>query len=538
MDQLWRTHARFNILAMMTNMIFGLYQTIINKRLCKFLKIPVIQTAYQKGKGCNLHVMTIRLLKILTVKTKQKLYIVFTDFEAAFDLVSRRLLFQKLVKLGISSVMLCALVAMYVKSWAVVEHNAEFSEVLMLLAGVKQGAPPSGTLYIAYTLGIVDVFNGTFSVEPLINLYHLLMHADDILMLATSRVKAIQKIQCLIEYCKNNFIKLQLAKCAFMCVNSNEEEDGEPIIVDNVTLKCSPNEVYLGSMITCSNKLIHDVEADIKNRQVNVVKFYAFLRSNRNAPLDIKLKVLESCLVASTLHNAETWADSKIERLEVVYRRMLKSVLGVRMSTCSEFLYVELGVHSIRTYIMVKQFNFWQKVQELDDSDPLQYAISLGERYNLKEVKHYVNLIKTYNNADEIVTDFHEKIRNDIRKKAEQNRTRYITYLKINPLLDHPEVYKTTYGHKNVSMLGKLRTTTHNLQIDMGRRTSTPTELRKCHCGAVEDEEHFLLRCYAYTNIRQRHHVTQTTTLTSILDDNKYVPYITALYEERKLYHG
>ena len=262
------------------------------------------------------------------------------------------------------------------------------------------------------------------------------------------------------------------------------------------------------------------------------------MRSNRNAPLDIKLKVLESCLVASTLHNAETWADSKIERLEVVYRRMLKSVLGVRMSTCSEFLYVELGVHSIRTYIMVKQFNFWQKVQELDASDPLQYAISLGERYNLKEVKHYVNLIKTYENADEIVTDFHEKIRNDIRKKAEQNRTRYITYLKINPLLDHPEVYKATYGHKNVSMIGKLRTTTHNLQIDMGRRTSTPTELRKCHCGEVEDEEHFLLRCYAYTNIRQRHHVTQTTTLTSILDDNKYVPYITALYEERKLYHG
>ena len=182
------------------------------------------------------------------------------------------------------------------------------------------------------------------------------------------------------------------------------------------------------------------------------------------------MKVLESCVLYSILHNAETWADSKIDRLEVVYRRMLKSVLGVRMTTCTEFLFVELGVHSIKTHLLVKQFNFWQKVKKLDNSDPLRYAISLGERYKLKEIKHYENLIQTYANADEIVAEFHEKIRNEIRRKAEMNRTRYQTYLKINPLLDHPEVYRSLFGHKKVSMIAKLRTTTHNLQIDMGRR--------------------------------------------------------------------
>ena len=163
------------------------------------------------------------------------------------------------------------------------------------------------------------------------------MHADDILMLATTRLKVIDKVKCLINYCKENFIKLQLTKCAMMCVNSKDEGDNEPIIVEGVTLKCSPSEVYLGSVITCSNKLIHDVEADIKNRQLNIVKFYAFLRNNKNAPVDIKLKVLESCVLYSILHNAETWADSKIDRLEVVYRRLLKLVLGVRMTTCTEF---------------------------------------------------------------------------------------------------------------------------------------------------------------------------------------------------------
>ena len=480
--------------------------------------------------------MTIRLLKVLTVKTKQKLFIVFTDFEAAFDLVSRRLLFQKLVKLGISSLMLSALIAIYVKSKAVVEHNKEFSDILMLLAGVKQGAPPSGTLYIAYTMGIVNVFDGTFNTEPLISFYHLLMHADDILMLATKRSLVIQKLECLMKYCEENFIKLQLAKCAMMCVNSDTETDNEPVIINNITMKNSDNEVYLGSVITNSNKIIHDVEADIKHRKINIVKFYAFLRSNRNAPVDVKLTVLEACVLSSILHNAETWAGSKIDQLEVVYRRMLKSILGIRMTACSEMLFVELGVYSIKTYVLIKQYNFWKKIEDLDNSDPLKYAITLGKQYKLKEVQHYENLLEKYTSADEIVSEFYEKVKADIRAKAEQKRSRYMTYLKINPLLEHPSVYKSLNSFKSVSMIAKLRTTTHNLQIDMGRRTHTPQEQRKCHCSAVEDEEHFLLHCNSYNNIRQQHR-TSNKTLSSILDDAELLPYIYSLYEERKLYH-
>ena len=132
--------------------------------------------------------------------------------------------------------MLSALIAIYVKIQAVVEHSKEFSDFLILLAGVKQGAPPSGTLYIAYTLGIVDLFEGKFRIEPLISFYHLLMHADDILMLSTMKSVIIRKLQCLMKYCGENFVKLQLSKCAMMCVNSTDENDTEPITID-ITLK-------------------------------------------------------------------------------------------------------------------------------------------------------------------------------------------------------------------------------------------------------------------------------------------------------------
>ena len=90
------------------------------------------------------------------------------------------------------------------------------------------------------------------------------------------------------------------------------------------------------------------------------------------------------------------------------------------MTACSEMLFVELGVYSIKTYVLIKQYNFWKKIEDLDNSDPLKYAITLGKRYKLKEVQHYEHLLEKYTNADEIVSEFYEKIKTDIRTKAEQ----------------------------------------------------------------------------------------------------------------------
>ena len=446
-----------------------IYQIILSSRLYAFLKIPFQQTAYQVGKGCNLHVMTIRFMKVLTKKTKQKLIIVFTDFEAAFDLVSRRLLFKKLVKLGISAGLLTALIAIYESSKSVAENENEYSDYLTLFAGVKQGAPPSGLLYIAYTMGLIDVYEMKFNPEPLIGILHLLMHADDILMLATCHQIALDKVKCLIQFCKDNYIRLQITKCAIMCVNGSDEDAIKSLTFDDLILSATSCEVYLGSSITNSTKISDDVNADIKMRQCNVVKYFAFLRNNANAPIDVKTKVLDACIMMSLLYNAETWADAKFQKLESVYRRMLKAILGVGMTTCNEFLYIELGVLSIKTRVAVKQWKFWKKVMEMDDG-PLLYVIELGRKYKLKEVLHYDKLLSDFASAEEIVERFFETVRTSIRKKADDGKSKYVTYTEINPGLETPEVYSKIKNKDHRTMIAKLLTSSHNLKIEMGRK--------------------------------------------------------------------
>ena len=90
-----------------------IYDTVIKNRLEKWFKVPPEQTAYQTGKSTGLHVFFVRCLISICKKLRIPLFIGVTDFEAAFDYISRRNLFKKLVNIGIGMFMLRALIEIY-----------------------------------------------------------------------------------------------------------------------------------------------------------------------------------------------------------------------------------------------------------------------------------------------------------------------------------------------------------------------------------------------------------------------------------------
>ena len=222
-------------------------------------------------------------------------------------------------------------------------------------------------------------------------------------MLATTRQLATKKFKCLIEYCKTNYVRLQITKCAVMCINGNNEDDLQAITVEEITLKQTTCEIYLGSAITNSTKLSTDVNTDIKNRQLSIVKYYAFLRNNRNAPVDIKLKVLEAS-TSAILYNSETWANTKIDRLEVIYSRMLRSIIGIGTMTCNEIIYIEWGVLAIKTRVKIRQFEFWKNkvIPMSEEENPMKYIIEEGKRVKLKEITYYKDLCESYTSKEHI----------------------------------------------------------------------------------------------------------------------------------------
>ena len=209
---------------------------------------------------------------------------------------------------------------------------------------------------MAYTSDIINIFKAHFPSEELIHQFHILLHAYDSLILATNKNSLILKFKKLEEYCKANNIKLQLSKCCFLAINSNDKGS---IKLDGGIIKNKSEFVYLGSTITDSGNVTNDLKAEIRQKEKKFNKFFAFLTQNRNAPLEVKEKVLQSCVLSTIIYNCESWGNANLDNLEAKYRQALKYMLGVRNSTCNEFPYIELGKQTLKSEIHKRQLKFY-----------------------------------------------------------------------------------------------------------------------------------------------------------------------------------
>ena len=61
-------------------------------------------------------------------------------------------------------------------------------------------------------------------MTSLLETIHLLIHADDTTILASSREAAEAKLKTMLHYCALNHISLQISKCEFIVINGNDED--------------------------------------------------------------------------------------------------------------------------------------------------------------------------------------------------------------------------------------------------------------------------------------------------------------------------
>ena len=503
----------------------------------KWFKIPMEQTAYQKNKGCYMHVFFVRTLIAVAVKQKKALFIGITDFAAAFDSISRRLLFQKLVCFGIGSIMLNALKDMYNVTCTFVEMNGEYSHEFDLTAGVLQGAATSTILFIAYTADLITLFNTIFKEEDLIHMFHILVHADDALILATTKLILKEKFQVLESYCEENKIKLQPSKCSFIAINSSDKDS---IVLKDGQIDHNCETIYLGSTITDAGKINYDIKKEIKGKEKVFNKFFLFLHKNYYAPLKVKLKVLDACLYSSVLYNCETWGNVNTSDLEKQYCATLKYILGIRHQCCNEFPYIELGLPTLTSIIQTRQYKFYCNIVKNKDWPLLRYIVNLGRRSKCNFIAYYDKLINSTTDIEFFKKKSIKNLQNDIKRKAEAGRSRYVKYTEINPTLSKPNhIYDNYISTTKLQKLSKLRTSCHSLAIEIGRHTRTrkPKEMRLCHCNEFEDEEHFILKCYAYDSIRQRYigHIPEVR-LCDVLQMDFAPEFVYQLHKQRDIY--
>ena len=97
-------------------------------------------------------------------------------------------------------------------------------------------------------------------------------------------------------------------------------------------------------------------------------------------------------------------------------------------------------------------------------------------------------------------SDFVQKWNEELNQSSRAIFYRSIANFEFSAYLDIITVRKFRFA------LAKLRTSSHSLEVEMGRWARPEriaVENRKCkHCQILEDEFHFILECPLYSNIR------------------------------------
>ena len=292
---------------------------------------------------------------------KEKFYICTFDFDGAFDRVSRNILLQKLTLFGAGSTFLYCIASMYTRTESIIIQKDSYA-TYELLSGIKQGLPLSPYLFLFYINDIFDFFYALYnnSLDCLLEKIHLLIHADDANILSSSRELMLAKVRSMLQYCKINLIQLQLSKCMFIVINGTPE-DRKEIELDVGKISCSGQLMILGSPISATGKLTEDLKLHLETRFQNCIKFFNFIRSNKLAPISVKLKVLTACVTSTLLYNCEAFGNDLPKGLESLYFKLIKSALNVKPNIPNEIVLIESGLLPLRALVLKRQLKFYRR---------------------------------------------------------------------------------------------------------------------------------------------------------------------------------
>ena len=475
----------------LVRLLCKMFDFIFLERFRRWFKPHDGQSAYLSKRSCGDHVFLIRALVNYCMNSNKKLFIICIDFEGAFDKISRHKLFRKLKLFGAGTVFLSCLMVIYsVTPCTIIQSDNDFTYLLM--AGIKQGLPLSPWLFLFYINDIFDLFESIYGRTSLLDTIHLLIHADDTTILASSREDAESKLKTLLSYCKNNYISLQLTKCEFIVINGNDNDKTDFLIPNGVVRHVEVVKL-LGSHITESGSIDVDLSHHMKDRYLAVLKFFNFIRSNKLAPSAVKLKVLEACVTSSLLHNCETFGKHIPENLEKIYFELIKVSLGVRWNTPNQLALIESGMLRLQGIIHSRQYKFYLNfIEQLEPNSARSTVFYALRNLNIKYLEHYSNLISTFESAKAVKMDHLNQTKEKITNLSRSgDHYKFQIYCDFNPELNPADLTKS-YSYA----FSRLKLSSHTMPVELLRWNRISREIRLCNvCGVVGDERHYIYDC-------------------------------------------
>ena len=159
---------------------------------------------------------------------------------------------------------------------------------------------------------------------------------------------------------------------------------------------------------------------------------------------------------------------------------------------------------------------FWNRIRHMDDETLVKkaYLENISMKTNWCKTIQILNSTQNLHTRQHTCNEFPQiakkNIKNNfinywesrIRDQNVEKKLGFYSKIKHNFLV---EQYLKLPSFKDRQLISKFLCSDHNLEIEAGRHKNTPRNDRlctTCSLGKIEDEEHFLIECPAYSTIR------------------------------------
>ena len=548
-----------------------LLSLILLGRLVNFITtyklISPNQIGFMKGSRTSDHIFLLQtIIEKIVKKGKGKLYTAFIDFKKAYDTVDREILFKTLKQMGISGLFLNNIKAMYNKTKYSIKVKDGYLDPISSNLGLRQGCPLSPILFNLYIENLKYSFDDTCDPVTIddVKLNHFL-YADDLVLISRNSSGLQRSLDKLTIYAEQKQLTINTKKSKTMIFTPTGKYINEKFSVNSMTLEAVKSFCYLGFEVKPSGTVKHAMNT-LHDKANKALRPLLCAIARFNIPVKTSVRLFHTYISPIILYNVENWAimtDKELRtfteadlfvhtnnsKSDIIHRKLIKYTLGLPKSCPNIAIHGDAGEVpiSIKGYRLM--LDYWNRLNTLPESNLAKKALKENISLRTNWIITIEKLVKSYNLTETV--DEPQKFKLALKpnsnsyyislweaKIKEVNLKRLEFYQTINNNFS-PAKYIDLPNFKMRKTIAKLRCSSHCLEIEKGRHRNIPRDERLCKIcknNVIEDEEHFLVGCKTYDNLKTKHNIitSNAAELMNCTDQQNLAQYIEGAFNLRE----
>lgn len=286
------------------------------------------QFGFRRNRGTREAILCLRNIVEKSFQVNKRVYIAFVDLLKAFDRVNWNVLMQILKRINVDYRDRRIITELYKNQTAFIKVGEKQREAA-IKRGVRQGcnlSPLLFNIYIEQAINKCKEYCSGIKVNGV--RVQMLRFADDIAIVAQDKRSLERALNTLHDILRNEY-DMEINKVKTEVMICSKEPEIESVRLENSALKQVKRFKYLGSIISEDGKDREDIKRRIREaKAIFMSKRHLF--SSDSLKLDMRKRLIKSCIWSIALYGSETWTIGKVEERAInafevwCWRRMLR----------------------------------------------------------------------------------------------------------------------------------------------------------------------------------------------------------------------